>query len=223
MLGEARARGIRNLDDLASQNSSFGDGERDPEALAIAHVLQQAPRKAAAAFQQYASDAEIGRGGNTLSFLEPPMSAESFEAAFQSEESVLPAKELRRLDPNATYDPQRFLEETEWEVLPATDRRPVRVRVNEQGSVALAFFMREKHLDAGLALRTGNVNQHCAEHTHPSRTGSVTRGLQQGSGDKRRSLCGRPGTSREDEWQRSFGDLSQRCSALNSVSSKSAP
>lgn len=70
----------------------------------------------------------------------------------QPQTIVLQTKELRPLDPNGHYDPQRIVEEAEWEVLPANNRRPVRIRVNAQGSAAVAILTRQSQPDAGFAV-----------------------------------------------------------------------
>jgi hypothetical protein len=77
---EARQRGIKNLDDLRSQSSMFGGGtEHTPEGFAIARKLQDSPLKAAKAFQEYAQEADMAKGG---SLFEAPTSDRAFENAF---------------------------------------------------------------------------------------------------------------------------------------------
>ncbi len=145
ILTEAKARGVRHLDDLEDQRDLFGRSAYEPQALAVAKTLQQGPRKAADAFQQYASDADIGRQGDTFGFLEPPTPEESFEAAFGSKEhaGVAFAKELNHEMtpdlPEGKISPDLAYRHADWEVLPEKrENRPVRLRLNRQALDLLA-------------------------------------------------------------------------------------
>jgi broad specificity phosphatase PhoE len=83
-LAEARAHGIRNIEDLARQQSLTGETkEYRPEALAIARTLRQGPLAAAQAFRRYANDESLSREGAQVSFFTPPTRAEAFTDAFE--------------------------------------------------------------------------------------------------------------------------------------------
>jgi hypothetical protein len=107
-LAEAKAHGIRNLDDLAKQTDIGGKvSSYSPEALAIAKTFQQGPVKARLAFRQYANDAALSRDGAQSAFFEPPTQRESFESAFRggpgtSPGEVAASKSLRPYNPKAS-------------------------------------------------------------------------------------------------------------------------
>lgn len=104
MLTEARQRGIKNLDDLASQSNMFGVSEYSPEALSLAKTLQQGPRKLASAFQQYAGDSALARSGPTLGFVEPPTPGQSFAAAFEAADGEVPRGRMMRPFADVPFD-----------------------------------------------------------------------------------------------------------------------
>jgi hypothetical protein len=82
-LEDARAHNIRNLDDLAKQQTLGGEQRRySPEAIAVAKKLQESPTRAAAAFRQYANDEAMSRPGAQTPLFEPPTQQEAFAGAF---------------------------------------------------------------------------------------------------------------------------------------------
>lgn len=79
---EARAHGIKNLDDLRGQNAFIKGMEFTPQEIAVAKVLQQNPTQAARTFKEYAADEAMNRPGATMSMFGTPTHAEAFERAF---------------------------------------------------------------------------------------------------------------------------------------------
>jgi hypothetical protein len=83
-IGDARAHGIRNLDDLARQESLGGETRSySPDAIAIAKALNNGPLTAAQAFRRYANDEALSRDGAQGSFFTPPTRTEAFDDAFR--------------------------------------------------------------------------------------------------------------------------------------------
>ncbi len=82
-LADARAHGIKHLDDLARQQL-IGGGTPDyaRPSLAIAQTLRQSPLAAAQAFRRYANDEALSRDGGQASFFNPPTQDEAFTDAF---------------------------------------------------------------------------------------------------------------------------------------------
>jgi hypothetical protein len=151
ILTEARQRGLKNLDDLAGQQSMFGGGERNGDALAIAKALQQSPLKAMRAFRQFTQDAAMSSEGQN-SFFTPPTREEAFRAAFVDEPPLF-AKEIKHapLDRNRIYTPDEVARDVDWEVLPPTDSRPARLRTNWQGAQVMANAKRHQ-MFSGMAM-----------------------------------------------------------------------
>jgi hypothetical protein len=84
-IADARAHNIRNLDDLAKQQTLGGEQRRySPETIAVAKKLQESPTRAEAAFRQYANDEAMSRPGAQTPLFEPPSQREAFAGAFGS-------------------------------------------------------------------------------------------------------------------------------------------
>lgn len=89
VLQDAKAHGIKNLDDLARQAGLNGETRGfSPEALAVAKTLQQNPNAAVKAFRAYASDEALSREGAAATFFEPPTREEAFRDAFAADKAV---------------------------------------------------------------------------------------------------------------------------------------
>jgi hypothetical protein len=81
-IGDARAHGIKNLDDLNKQGNLEGQRAYSPDALTLAKVMNNGPNAAAQAFRRYANDEALSRDGAQSSFFEPPTQSEAFKDAF---------------------------------------------------------------------------------------------------------------------------------------------
>jgi len=82
LLEYARAQGTRNLGDVVSQGSMFGEQRWTSEAVAIARKLQENPLNIVRAFRQYAQEAALASDGPGI--FEMPKQPESFAAAFEA-------------------------------------------------------------------------------------------------------------------------------------------
>jgi hypothetical protein len=100
-LQDARAHGIKNLDDLARQTTLGGETRNySLEALAIAKKLQEGPLAAQRAFRQYANDEALSREGAQTSMFTPPTRQEAFDAAFRGVQQVPASPFFRPLRPS---------------------------------------------------------------------------------------------------------------------------
>lgn len=84
ILEQARAAGIKNLDDLVNQQGMFGESNIDPQSLQFAKRLQaDGPRQLADNVAKYAEMERESRSGQTLSmFGEPPTQPQAFSDVF---------------------------------------------------------------------------------------------------------------------------------------------
>ncbi len=156
-IGEARARGIRNLDDLASQVELGGQMKRySPEAIAIAKKLQEGPLAAQRAFRQYANDEALSRPGAQSPLYEPPTREEAFASAFGGERA--PGQMARNIDRKRQTPTNRknTWADADWEVLPERVDRPIRIRLNEQAGVIITEALHGT--DSGKEVAGGQVN-----------------------------------------------------------------
>ena len=69
-----------------------------------------------------------------------------------SNNEPLAAKSLTPFDPQGKYGTQRLVQESDWELQPASGRLPVRMRLNPQGMAVVNALGRLKKGDAGLEL-----------------------------------------------------------------------
>jgi hypothetical protein len=142
-IAEARAHGIRNLDDLARQQSLPGQSSTgksySPEVLAIAKKLQEGQLAAQRAFRQYANDEALSREGAQTSMFEPPTREEAFQAAFGSGSAQFARDLSRPLPARGNFTRENVYSNADWEVLPARgESRPARLRLNSQARYAVS-------------------------------------------------------------------------------------
>lgn len=122
ILTEARAHGVKDLDLLNAQPDMEGKPKYNLTSLAIAKKFQQGQNVSAAAFRNYANDAQLNKPGMPLTLEAPPTLPQAFKEAFGAEPGEMrgpqEAEARAKAAPLPTYTelakPLRFGEEPEF-------------------------------------------------------------------------------------------------------------